>query len=165
MKVLVIFFIITFLPSCNNNQTQNKTNQDKIKVIQKNIIEPHAPWNKNHNQMWEKNFTKVTKEQNYNLMKKVFEISKKTDGIFSTQYSLDLFEIYKKNPVFFVKSAAKYYNGNYTHILKFWINEVGDITLDDIKKHSKKVSNNSFIIKFIKQAEILNTDLFKNIYN
>ena len=94
-------------------------------------------------------------------MIEIFEIAKQTDGVTATQYSLDIFEIYKRNPIFFVKSVDKYYKSDYTYILSRWINEAFDVTLEDLKKYSSDYSTDPIIINFLSRAEALNDKLFK----
>jgi len=165
--LLIPIFIMVFI-GCDEVQLQNATEKKENMQIEKNLtknddikIKPHALWDSEQNYIWNRLIEIVPKEENYDKMIEIFEIAKQTDGVTATQYSLDIFEIYKRNPIFFVKSVDKYYKSDYTYILSRWINEALDVTLEDLKKYSSDYSTDPIIIDFLTRAEALNDKLFK----
>jgi hypothetical protein len=158
-----IFVIFMLFSSCKSDHAAKQIQNFKASVADNNtnMLKEHFPGIKEQDEYWDKLIEKVTKDENYETIVSIFDLSKRTDGITAEQYSLDLFNLYKRNPLFYIESADKYFNGDFSKVMAFWINEAGDIKIDDIKYHSKDFNENPLVVKFILKAEELNETIYK----
>ena len=148
--LLFIFpiFLIAGEYSAEDEQYK-KANIDKLK--------PYGPgFNEDQRPIWQKMIKIAVKYEDYEIVEKIFIIRNETDGVMATQYSLDLFEIYKQSPLFFINSADRFFEGEFSKFLPIWINETYDININDLKKYSTGHTNNKLMKKFLSEAEEIN---------
>jgi hypothetical protein len=151
--LLFIFpiFLIADEYSAENEQYK-KANIDKLK--------PYGPgFNENQRPIWQKMMKIAVKYEDYEIVEKILLVRDEVDGVMATQYSLDLFELYKQSPLFFIESVDKFYAGNFDKFLRIWINEAYDITINDIKKFSTGHTENKLMKKFLLEAEALDSQI------
>jgi hypothetical protein len=51
--------------------------------------------------IWQKMMKIAVKYEDYEIIEKILLVRDEVDGVMATQYSLDLFELYKQSPLFF----------------------------------------------------------------
>jgi hypothetical protein len=119
-------------------------------------LKPYGPgFNEEQRALWAEFIRMAALYEDFDITARMFALKDKTDGVESTQYSLDLFDLYKKNPIFFVKALDRYYRGNFKAFLPVWINETQDITTEEIKQVAKGVSKNKLMDTFLKSVDSL----------
>lgn len=101
----------------------------------------------------------AVKYKDYEIIEKILLVGDEVDGVMATQYSLDLFELYKASPLFFVESVDKFYAGSFDKFLRIWINEAYDIEINDLKEYSIGHTENKIMKKFILKAEELDSQI------
>lgn len=151
--LLCIFplFLIAGEYSAEDEQYK-KANIDKLK--------PYGPgFNEDQRPIWQKMMKIAVKYEDYEIIEKILLVRDEVDGVMATQYSLDLFELYKQSPLFFIESVDKFYAGNFDKFLRIWINEAYDITINDIKKYSTGHTENKLMKKFLLKAETLDSQI------
>ena len=126
-------------------------------------LAPHDPFIASHNKKWEDEIEHVTSNEDFERIKEIFNLKQQVDGIFSHQYSIDLFNIYKKNPLFFVKAVYKYYPDRSYEMIDVWINEAGEVSLEDLINAAKHMKDNVLIKKFIKEVSDYEKAYWKRI--
>lgn len=123
-------------------------------------LKPYGPgFNDELRPIWQRMITIAAKYEDYEIAKKMFQIHDEVDGAMATQYSLDLFELYKLNPVFFVASVERFYNGEFGKFLPIWINETFDVTAADLVQHATSVSQNASMERFLRTANELHQQM------
>jgi len=123
-------------------------------------LKPYGPgFNENQRPVWQKMIKIAVKYEDYEIVEKILLVRDEVDGVMATQYSLDLFELYKKSPLFFIESVDKFYAGNFDKFLRIWINEAYDIVINDIKKYSTGHTENKLMKKFLLKAEELDSQI------
>lgn len=116
-------------------------------------LEPYGPgYNEEQRPMWKEFIRMAALYEDFDITARMFALKDKTDGVLSTQYSLDLFDLYKTNPLFFVKAVDRYYKGNFKVFLPVWLNATYDVTIEEIKEVAKRVPNNKQMDAFLKTA-------------
>ena len=93
--LLFIFplFLIAGEYSAEDEQYK-KANIDKLK--------PYGPgFNEDQRPIWQKMMKIAVKYEDYEIIEKILLVRDEVDGVMATQYSLDLFELYKQSPLFF----------------------------------------------------------------
>ena len=152
-SLLFIFpiFLIAGEYSAEDEQYK-KANIDKLK--------PYGPgFNEDQRPIWQKMMKIAVKYEDYEIVEKILLVRDEVDGVMATQYSLDLFELYKQSPLFFIESVDKFYAGNFDKFLRIWINEAYDIVISDIKKYSTGHTENKLMKKFLLKAEELDSQI------
>ena len=123
-------------------------------------LKPYGPgFNEDQRPIWQKMMKIAVKYEDYEIVEKILLVRDEVDGVMATQYSLDLFELYKQSPLFFIESVDKFYAGNFDKFLRIWINEAYDITINDIKKYSTGHTENKLMKKFLLKAETLDSQI------
>ena len=123
-------------------------------------LKPYGPgFNENQRPVWQKMIKIAVKYEDYEIVEKILLVRDEVDGVMATQYSLDLFELYKQSPLFFIESVDKFYAGNFDKFLRIWINEAYDIVINDIKKYSTGHTENKLMKKFLLKAEELDSQI------
>jgi hypothetical protein len=129
-----------------------KANIDKLK--------PYGPgFNEDQRPIWQQMMKIAVKYEDYEIIEKILLVRDEVDGVMATQYSLDLFELYKQSPLFFIESVDKFYAGNFDKLLRIWINEAYDIEIKDIKNYSTGHTGNKLMQKFLLKAEELDNQI------
>jgi len=132
----------------------------KTKTINIDNLKPYGPgFNEEQRPVWQKMIKLAVKYEDYDILENMFLIHDKVDGVMSTQYSLDLFEIYKQKPLFFVTSVDQFYRGDFKKFLPIWINETYDVHIKDLKKFATGIAENNVMALFLKTAEELNNQI------
>jgi len=151
--LLFIFPILLIAGEYSAEDEQyKKANIDKLK--------PYGPgFNEDQRPIWHQMMKIAVKYEDYEIVKKILSIRNEVDGVMATQYSLDLFELYKQSPLFFIESVNDFYAGNFDKFLRIWINEAYDIVINDIKKYSTGHTENKLVKKFILKAEELDRQI------
>jgi len=153
-SLLVFIFPIFLIASEYSVEDERyiKSNIDKLK--------PYGPgFNEDQRPIWQQMMKIAVKYEDYEIVEKILLIGDEVDGVMATQYSLDLFELYKQSPLFFIESVNKFYAGNFDKFLRIWINEAYDIELNDIKKYSTGHTENKLMKKFLLKAEELDSQI------
>lgn len=126
---------------------------EAFKVANIGQLTPYGPgFNEEQRPIWQRMIIIAAKYEDYEIAKKMFEMHDHADGVMATQYSLDLFELYKHNPVFFVASVEHFYKGEFGKFLPIWINETFDVTAADLVKYAMGVSQNTSMERFLRTA-------------
>ncbi len=127
-------------------------------------LRAYAPgFNGKQKELWSKFISIAVKHEDYDIIKVMFSFWNKTDAALSTQYALDMFEIYKGNPDFFVKSLNRYYEGDIKKFLPIWINETYDITYEEVIHYTNQISDKELTRKFIEAAKNVNLEMQERI--
>ncbi len=108
--------------------------------------------NEDQRPIWQKMIKIAVKYEDYEIVEKIFIIRNEADGVMATQYSLDLFEI-QQNPLFFINSVDRFFEGEFSKFLPLWINETYDMDINDLKKYSTGHTENKLMKKFLSEAE------------
>ncbi len=117
-------------------------------------LEPYGPGlNEEQRPLWQEFIRMAALYEDYDITEKMLSLRDETDGVASTQYSLDLFALYKRNPVFFVKAVDRYYKGKFKVFLPVWLNGTLDITLDEIRTVVKDAPRNASMETFMKSVD------------
>jgi len=96
-------------------------------------LTPYGPgFNEEQRTIWNEFVRIAALYEDFDITDRIFELRDKADGIMSTQHSLDLFDICKNNPFFFIRAVDRYYSGNFRAFLSVWINETDEITVQQI---------------------------------
>lgn len=149
----------TLIQGAENPQTDKA-----FKEAHLNNLKPYGPGvNEEQRPIWKRLISIAAQHKDYEIAKKIFEISTKADGIMATQYGLDLFELYKLNPLFFVNSVDRYYKSDFRKFLAIWINEAGDVTHEQLVSHAKKASSNKLVKRFLETAGIMEQAMFSSM--
>lgn len=162
MKTLLnitVFLSLAILPTfimADNYSLEDK----KTKTINIDNLKPYGPgFNEEQRPVWQKMIKLAVKYEDYEILENMFLIHAEVDGVMSTQYSLDLFEIYKQKPLFFVNSVDQFYRGDFRKFLPVWINEAYDVQFRDLKKYATGITENKVMALFLKTAEELNNQI------
>ena len=159
MKLLsLIILTLVVLGACNKSHEDYSTKTWKL-----GKLTAHDPSTEAANTKWANEIHYVTANEDFQRMKLIFEFHTETDGISANQYSLDLFEIYKRNPVFFIQSVYKFYPQNPPSVIGHWINEVGDFQLEDIIKVVKPHMHKPLVQQFTKDVINFNKTFLEGI--
>src|SRR4030067_2383704 len=125
-------------------------------------LEPYGPgFNEEQRAIWKEFIRMAARYEDFDITDRIFELKDKTDGVLSTQYSLDLFDLYKKNPLFFMKAVDRYFSGNFKAFLPVWINETEEVAIKEIKDVVKGVPKNKLMDDFLKSADYLYKEMPK----
>ena len=156
IAVYLSFFLFSVFTMASGYSVEDeqfkKENIDKLK--------PYGPgFNEDRRPIWQQMMKIAVKYEDYEIVEKILLVRDEVDGVMATQYSLDLFELYKQSPLFFVESVDRFYAGNFDPFLRIWINEAYDIVLDDIKKYSTGHSENTLMKQFLLKAEELDSHI------
>ncbi len=161
--MLSILVILIVLP-CNTLCTDYSQKDKNFKEENLSKLREYAPgFNGKQKELWIKFIFIAAKHEDYDIIKVMFSIRNKTDAATANQYSLDMFELYKRNPNFFVKSLNRYYEGDIKKFLPTWINEAGDIAYEQIINYTDEISNKESAKKFIEAAKNVKQEMQKRI--
>jgi len=153
--LLSLAILPTFIMADNYSLEDNQT-----KTIYIDNLKPYGPGlNEEQRPIWQKMIKLAVKYEDYDILKNIFLIHDEVDGVMATQYSLDLFEIYKQKPLFFVNSVNKFYRGDFKKFLPIWINETYDVQIKDLIKYAIGITENKVMALFLKTAEELNDQI------
>lgn len=153
--LLVLIIVPTFIRAAEYSPSDaafKSANIDRLK--------PYGPgFNEEQRPIWQRMIIIAAKYEDYAIAKKMFRIHGQVDGAMFTQYSLDLFELYKQNPLFFVGSVERFYEGDFGKFLPIWINETFDVTAEDLMEHATNVSRNKSMERFLRTANELHQQM------
>ena len=153
--ILSLAIVPTFIMADNYSFEDNKT-----KTVYIDNLKPYGPgFNEEQRPIWQKMIKLAVKYEDYEILENMFLIHDEVDGVMATQYSLDLFEVYKQKPLFFVNSVDQFYRGDFKKFLLIWINETFDIQIKDLKKYAIGITDNKVMALFLKTAEELNDQI------
>jgi hypothetical protein len=162
MKILLVitaFLSLAIFPTfimADNYSLEDK----KFKTINIDKLKPYGPgFNEEQRPIWQQMIKIAVKYEDYEILENMFLIHDEVDGVMSTQYSLDLFEIYKQKPLFFVNSVDQFYRGDFNKFLPIWINETFDIQIKDLTKYAIGITENKVMKIFLITAEELNNQI------
>jgi hypothetical protein len=82
------------------------------------------------------------------------------DTISFTQYCLDLYELLQRDPLFVVKSAHRYFEGDFPTLLGIWINESFDVVIEDLIEATRPVHDDPLVKEFLDEARRMNKELW-----
>jgi hypothetical protein len=82
--------------------------------------------------LWKKFIDLSVRYEDTDIMKRMFAVESETDGMAAEQYPIDLYEIYNAKPIFFLKSAEKYFKGGLNSLAVTFINEKEDFTIEQM---------------------------------
>jgi hypothetical protein len=154
----ILFLTILFISSLSSAEYSKNDKLFKDKYL--GSLTPWGPgYNENQSKIWIEFIRISVQYDDYEIISKMFSLKSKTDGAIGTQYSLDLFKIFKKDPCFFVQSVNRYYHQNPSILLSIWINETGDISYKEINQIIHPYINDVSMREFLNAAKELNNKI------
>ncbi len=130
------------------------------KAAHLNELAPYGPGtNEALRPVW-KQLIRICAEQGDNdIADAIFGVMARTDGITSTQYGLDLYDLFRANPLFFVEATERYFRGDFSRMLWVWINEVGDVSVFQLEEQLAPLSDNPQVEKFLSTARRMHREM------
>lgn len=102
--------------------------------------------------VWQRLIRICAAQQDGDIADAIFDVAQRTDGITSTQYGLDLYDLFQAAPGFFVKAAGRYYGGDFVTVLAVWINEAGEVSVSQLAEALAPFSGDSQVERFLSTA-------------
>lgn len=116
-------------------------------------LKPYGPgFNEEQRGLWQRLIELAASHEDEEIVTAMFAAGEKADGVMAMQYDLDMFELYKRNPAFFARTVKKNYKGGIEGFLPLWINEIGDVTTDDISRYAGEPLTDLVLREFVKKA-------------
>ncbi len=95
----------------------------------------------NNEKVWHRLIAIAAKNEDIAIIDKIFSMGNSgVDASYATNYSNYLFELFNANPSFFLKNADRFYQHKWSPVLDWWINEIGDYSVEDLEKVTKKIT-------------------------
>lgn len=158
--IVIAVYLSFFLFSVFTMASEYSLEDEQFKKENIDKLKPYGPgFNEDQRPIWQQMMKIAVKYEDYEIVEKILLVRDEVDGVMATQYSLDLFELYKQSPLFFIESVDKFYAGNFDKFLRIWINETYDIQINDIKKYSTGHTENKLMKRFLLKAEELNSQI------
>lgn len=164
IKIMLSVFVILIVLPCNTLCTDYSQEDKNFKEENLSKLREYGPgFNGKQKELWSKFITIAARHEDYDIIKVMFNLRDNTDAATANQYALDMFELYKGNPNFFVKSLNRYYKGDIKKFLPTWINEIGDITYEQVIHYTDQISDKELTRKFIEAAKNVKLEMQERI--
>lgn len=128
--------LVLLLPVVLLAQTALATEYDPRDEADRNaylpLIQPYLPDDADQSAMWSRLLEIAEYYDDELIVERIISLADEADGARSTQYALDLFDLYRRMPRTFSSVADRRHDGDFEPLLSIWINEVGDVTADMI---------------------------------
>ena len=126
----------------------------EYKVAHLHELVPYGPGtNEAVRPVWQRLIRICAEQEDGDITDAIFGVEKRADGITSTQYGLDLYDLFRANPLFFVEAAGRHYSGDFVRILEVWINEAGEVSVFQLEKVLAPFSGNPQVEQFLSTAQ------------
>lgn len=124
-------------------------------------LRPYGPgYYEEQRGVWQKLIGLAASHEDEEIVKAMFAAGEKSDGAMAMQYSLDMLELYRKNPAFFARAVKKFYKGGIDSFLPLWINEAGDVAAGEIVSLAGEPVTDPVLREFVEKAVALEEIVF-----
>lgn len=163
IKVFMISLFVALVALAANAQ-QYTPDEKAFRDKALSSLKPYGPgFNEEQRGAWQRLMEMAVGHEDYEIADRMHSLRNKADGVMYTQYALDMFELYKKNPVFFASSVDRFFLGFYEAFLPIWINEAGDVTAEDLRKRAGKHGGQGKLKKLLDKAAEMEKKLFESM--
>lgn len=150
---LSALFFFTAAPS-NVGATGYSAVDEAFKRANLARLAPYGPGaNEQMRPFWARFIELAAKYRDYEIASRMFDLRRKADDATSRRYALDLLALYRTRPAFFVRSAHRYFSGDYGEIFAVWFDGSGEVSLIDLQGPAKLAAGDEMVQQFLKVAD------------
>jgi len=159
----VIFFFFFFLFFLASSASFGKSLPPKDQQFKNENLASLKLWGPDYDEKeaekWREFIRIAAENEDLEIANKFLVLKETFHGDLPGQYPLALFELYKRNPFFFVSVIHEHFKGDFRTFLSCWINNAEDVQYEEVEKYGGNASSSETFKIFLKAALTMDLEL------